>query len=252
MKLVIFSLVLDGMPWLPMQLVTFNRLGIDWEWLIIEGQAANTGSTRWCRPMDPRLSRDGSTEVINSLRKHPRVKIWQSQMWRGGKDEMVQTAVNSIKEPCVLMQIDIDEFYEPGDLEEIVYDFVEFRHFDHMRFPARYFLGWNIVATGENCYGNNPGEWVRAWRFAPGMRVLSHEPPVFEGATKPQYKPTVVMNHYSWVLPQQVAAKEAFYGYDHALEHWIRLQNNKSWPVKRLKAFLPWVDERAGADLLHK
>lgn len=101
----IFTIVLDGMPFLPIQFSTFNRLDFPWTWHVVEGAAANVRDTGWCQPQDPRLSQDGSKEFLDSISRHPRVKIYRSPWWPQGKTEMVNAAVAAIKEPCLLSAI---------------------------------------------------------------------------------------------------------------------------------------------------
>jgi hypothetical protein len=260
MKLVAFTIVLDGMPFLPAQFAMFNRLrDLDWHWIIVEGAAENSGSTKWCRPQTPRLSQDGTTQFLNSLKSHPRITVIQRQWWVGGKDAMVNTALETIKEPCVLLQLDMDEFWESVQAQKI-YQLLADDFFDCARFFCRYFVGPNIIATGESDWGNRPGEFLRAWRFSPGMK-MTHEPPRLHGVNGPNERCLsrensrefgLVFDHYAYVLQQQVAYKEEFYGYSNAVAYWQHLQRNRTWPLKRLRGFLPWVGEGTGADLLHK
>lgn len=257
-KLHILSIVLDGMPFLPMQLATFNRIDTalcDWRWHVVEGAAANRGSTAWCKPQAPRFSNDGSTELLRTWFDHPRIKIKGKQFWPGGKDEMVNEALKNITEPCVLLQVDVDELWTAEQLETIVGFFTAYDQIKCARFFCRYFVGPNIITTSENGYGNNPGEWLRAFRFEPGMRFLSHEPPSILGcmepyATREQTREVgLVFDHWSYVFEHQVAYKEKFYNYENAVEHWRRLQENTRWPVA-LVNFLPWVGKNATADKL--
>jgi hypothetical protein len=253
----LLTIVLDGFPFLLAQLATFNRLKTSWRWSIVEGQAASVKDTSWTKPQSPRLSRDGTTALLNSLRSHPRIHVYQQQLWPG-KTAMCNAALEKIKEPCTLMQIDCDELWEPWQLEWIVKFFEDNPVHNCARFYCRYFIGPNIVVTSEDTWGNRPSEWLRAWRFEPGNRMITHEPPKLSGSAREHCLPRhrariegVVFDHMAYLLPEQVAFKQAFYGYDRALEHWQRLQRNTNWPVK-LRKFLPWVDENATADLLYK
>lgn len=253
----IITIVLDGMPFLPAQFFTLNRLTIPWTWHIIHGAAGNTGSTSWCRPQTPRLSTDGSTYFLRSIEGHPRIQYFESERWEN-KDVMVNHALPFILEPCVLMQMDADELWTA----EKITKFVEFASMTQgpraFQFSCRYFVGPNIVTVGQDCYGANRGEWLRAWTFRPGMTFARHEPPVIQWTAGALNMPVSdlrsepAFDHPAYVFEHQVAYKERFYGYANAVEHWRRLQANTVWPVTRLKDFLPWVDERAGAALLHK
>lgn len=262
MKLHIITLALDAMPFLPMQLACFNRLELDWKWHIVEGVAANVNCTGWCKAIESGLSEDGSHQFIQSLARHPRVHVRWSKLWTGGKVEMCNAAIEHMHEPAVLMQIDADEIWEPWQLESIFMLMNEPGLETTARFYDRYFVGPNIVTVGENCYGNNPGEFLRAWKFQPGMKFARHEPPVMidcdgklvdVSISRDQTRNCeLVFDHYAYAYESQVAFKERYYGYTDAVRHWRRLQSHVGpWPVK-LKDFLPWVDDRAQADLLHK
>lgn len=256
MRLHIVSIVLDGMPWITHHLPVFNRLLCDWHWSIAEGAAMPVKDTSWCRPQEARLSRDGTTEYLATLRKHPRVTVVQRQSWQG-KVEMVNALLPIHKEECVLMQIDVDELWTDWQLSRIFSTFDSEPELGAMQFYCRYFVGQNIVITSDNTYGNRDGEWLRAWRWRPGTRFLKHEPPILG----PVHGPTMTrahtryrqltFDHFAYVLPSQVAFKERYYGYDHAVEYWNVLQQNRTWPT-RLAKWLPWVKDEAIADQLHK
>jgi len=259
MKLCIFTLVLDGMPFIPAQFFTLSRLSfnIDWHWYIVHGAAANTGSTNWCQRQEPRLSKDGTTEFLNALKGHPRITIIESKWFPGGKDEMVNAALEKIKGPCALVQMDCDEMWETWQIERIHHMFETDPVGDYMLFDCVFYVGLNIVTTMRGAYGQNWGEWKRAFRFTPGQK-MRHEPPMLTGESPKGWQNEATLaaglcfHHFSYCFEHQVAYKAAFYNYPSAVEGWKRLQENTVWPVKHLKDFLPWVDEYAGADLLNK
>jgi hypothetical protein len=258
MKLKIITIVYNGMPFLPMQLNCFNQLKLDWEWLVIEGPAANVNCTSWCKPQPPGHSNDGTHEFLMSLTGHPRVFYSWRLMWDGGKVEMCNRALAVITEPCFLMQIDSDELYQHWQIERLIAMFSQ-KAFKSACVRMRYFIGPNIIAVGENCYGNNRGEWLRLWKFEPGQRFVKHEPPILSGheheLEMSRYETAaygVIPDHWAYYFEKQVAYKESFYGYKDATKSWLKLQNHPGpWPVK-LSDFLYWVDDRAQADLLHK
>jgi hypothetical protein len=254
MKLHIFTLALDAMPFLPRQLEVFENLKCDWHWHIIEGVADNVLDTSWCKKIFPRFSRDGTTEWLNSVSKNPRISIYRRQLWHG-KTTMCNAALKTIKEDCVLLQKDADEFHTAEQIDKIVELFSE-RDIDWMRFHCRYYVGEKIVVVGENCWSNKNGEWLRAWRFKPGMLFAKHEPPVLNGCGKNglPIDQTMILGldfeHYAYYYEHQVAFKEQYYGYTDAVKKWRALQANTVWPVTRLKDFLPWSGDDAGADLI--
>lgn len=250
MKLILFTIVLDGMPWIPMHLPTFNRLRGDWEWHIVEGVASPTHCTSWCKQIAPRLSTDGTSEYLDSIASHPRVRIHRKPSW-DGKIEMVNVPMGHVSEPSVVMQVDVDEVWQSDQIEVIrsLFDVKSARN--AAMFRCRYFVGPNLILTGKNCYGNHESyEWIRAWKINPGQRFELHEPPKIHGA---EFRPVrhqetidlgLVFDHYAYATRRQVEFKERFYGYAGAVAAWDRLQANRNWPAK-LRDFLPWVTDDA-------
>lgn len=253
MKLHVITLALDAMPFIRRQIDILESSGLDYVWHVIEGAANNVGSTRWCKPQTPRLSRDGTTEYLNMLSGHERIKLYRKQFWAGGKDEMVNSPLDGIHNECVLMQIDADEIWRPEQLVQIVQLYKNTILLDKMDFICRYFVGRDIVINIENELKYTPFPWVRSWRFQPGMKFISHEPAVLMKnprrslSVHETHKLGLVFDHYSYVTEAQVAYKQKFYGYDNAVTHWRRLQTNTHWPVA-LKQFLPWAGENSIAE----
>lgn len=251
MKLSVFTICLDAAEFLPKQLAVFEQLKCDWHWYIAEGVAAPVRDTSWCSPIPPRLSRDGTSELLTSWLKHPRITIFRRQLWEG-KTAMCNACLSAIKEPCALLQVDADEFWTPKQIEEIV-KLYDTGLYDRMRFFCRYFVGENIIVTGENCWSNKIGEWSRSWLFDSNMRFQSHEPPVLKGCgtrelTREQTRELgLVFNHFAYCSEKTLRFKQEYYGYKDAVAHWRRLQSNTVWPC-RLREFLPWVDDKAMAD----
>lgn len=253
MKLNIITIVLDGEPFIERHLPVFQSLTIPWCWNIREGAAANTKCTKWCRRQRPRLSEDGTHEYIQKIALYGNVEYY-GQSWWDGKVEMFNDVVKHIDEPCVLMEIDADEIWTKEQLEKIVRLFVDNPQCSWMKFYCRYFVGPGIITVGDMCYGNNGGyEWIRAWRFKPGMTFLSHEPPNLAGNQGNCFDREftkyhgLVFDHFSWCDEKTVAYKLDFYNYGKQhLESWKRLQENKKWPTK-LKPYMPWVDDRVMA-----
>lgn len=259
MKLYIATICLDSMPFLKWHLPVLDQLHIPWEWHIAEGAAANVKDTKWCNPQSPRLSRDGTSEYLNSLASHPRVKIYRKQLWQG-KVEMFNTMLAGMTEPGLLLQADSDELWSARQLEDIVtlFSTPQFENKNCAYFYCRFYVGLNIVITSQNGYGNRLGEWLRAWRFTPGMKFLTHEPPVMANFNAVPFiremtaEQGLCFQHFSYCFPEQLTFKANFYGYTNALANWQRLQQNKVWPVTDLKQFLPWVGNGVTADLLWK
>jgi hypothetical protein len=256
-RLHIFTIVLDGMPFLPTLFSNFNRLPshIDWHWSVVEGAAMNVLDTRWCQPQKPRLSTDGTSQFLYGLSHHPRVTIHQQPMWKG-KVAMCNACLDDFTESGILLECDADELWLPHQLVELLALFEHRPHINCARFFCRYFVGPNIVITSEDSYGNRPTEWLRAWRFEPGMQFATHEPPVIAGVKESCALRNVtrgvglVFDHYAYAFEKTLVYKEQFYGYRDAVKHWRRLQQNDKWPIDDLHAFLPWVDKGVTADLV--
>ncbi len=250
MNLVVVTIVLDGMPYIVRNLPIFDGLDVNWQWIIVEGASDNQRDTKWCKKQEFRLSNDGTTEYLSSI-KDPRITIIQKPYWHS-KTDMVNEALSHAKYDGILMQIDSDEMWTAENIDKICEVFDSDESVRMMKFFCRYYLGPDIISVGDNSYGNNPGEWLRAWRFRRGMQFNSHEPPVLnlnQGRclSRDQTKAMgLVFDHYSYALEKQLNFKEKFYGYTGAVEQWKRLQANTQWPC-RLKDFLPWVDDHARA-----
>jgi hypothetical protein len=212
--------------------------------------------TDWCQPQSPQLSRDGTTEYLNEIRNHPRISVIQRQQWNG-KTEQVNACLSLMKQPGVLLQMDCDEIWTASKLKILVNVFGANQEIQSAEFYCRFFLGPNIVITSHNTYATHAGDWVRAWRFTPGMQFVKHEPPIFKTACLPRMTREqtrdygLTFDHYAYALESQVRYKEAYYGYAGAVEGWRRLQANQQWPA-RLNNYFPWVKDSTTADLLHK
>lgn len=241
----IFTIVLDGMPYIQRHLPIFSSLKIPWRWVIVEGSASAVNCTSWCKSQAPRLSNDGTTEYLRSI-KDKRVTVIQRDMWHGGKVSMVNAALAEFVQPGILMQVDSDEVWTSASIESAVHALTESGK-DRATFKCNYYVGPDIITAGDNCYGNKRDEWARMWRFFPGQRFIRHEPPILSlNGSVLELKSEPSFEHYAYADEKSVAFKERYYGYTNAVSHWSKLQKNTAWPV-RLRDFLPWVDGRVMA-----
>lgn len=246
----VLTIVLDGLPFLKQQWAEYQKLTCEWHLAVVEGAAMNTRCTKWCRPQQPRLSNDGTTEFLDSIKSHPNVTVIRRESWQG-KVAMCNAGLEQLP-PGILVTPDSDELWTADQLERIVDLFDLHPAADRAEFFCNYYVGPQIVTLGERSYGNKPGEWARAWRFTGKERFLTHEPPILAGRTgslitrEETRKQGLVFDHFAYALEKQVAYKEGYYGYKDAVKHWKRLQEAAVWPV-RLKDYLPWVDGKASA-----
>lgn len=258
-----FTITLDGEPFIERHYPVFKSLDIPWRWIVVEGVAANRNCTSWCANIEPRLSNDGTSEYLQSLFVNDeRVSLVARLLWEGGKVQMCNMATQQIKGPCLLWQVDSDEVWTKEQIEKVNTLFGIHPWFNSAFFLCRYFVGPDIVTTGIDCYGNNTAyEWKRVWRFRPGQKFVSHEPPklccVRDNPMSHNMTSShgCVFDHFAYATEAQVAFKQRYYAgqnnplghlYANAVEGWKRLQQNDKWPVK-LKDYLPWVDDRAQA-----
>ena len=254
MHLHLITLVLNGEPWIRRHLPELEKLKHRWTWHIMEGVAAPHHDTSWIASQSPSLSTDGTHEYLESLSCHPHVRVTSRLLW-DGKIEMVNHPFSQpgvITEPSVIIQQDSDECWRADQYDQIMLAFRQRQSLRTMQFKCRYFVGPDVVAHGEDCYGLNPGEWVRAWRYQRGFRFITHEPPNFAGNRGAIMDRNVtermglVFDHFAYATEAQVKYKERVYKYAGAVDAWKKLQANTEWPCK-LRTYLPWVDERAEA-----
>jgi len=256
MKVLFFTIVLDGMPFITWHLPMMNRLKFDWDWYVMEGVALPNHCTRWCKAIPPRLSKDGTAEYLESIAGHPRVHVASKPSW-DGKLEMVNVAADALTEPSLVIQIDSDEIWQSGQIETIRSLFMRRPDRNAALFTCRYFVGQNIVVKGRGGYGNRDGEWLRAFRMGPGMRFSRHEPPRIADFEVASFTPEeteamgLVFDHYAYATRKAVVFKERYYGYAGAAQNWDRLQANTKWPAK-LRNFLPWVKDESEVVALHE
>lgn len=252
MTLNILTICLNGEPFIERHLPIFKSLDIPWQWSISEGQSANVNCSRWCKKMPSGLSTDGSHEYFESIRGHPKVSITSRAWWQGGKREMVNLATSKFTEPGVLLEIDSDEIWTSDQLRNIVRLFDINKKATHAFFKCNFWVGPDIRIIPATDPQNR---WLRAWRFKPGMKWQSHEPPVLEwnrGAGVSEHDTErlgLVFDHFSLVTEAQIAYKSQFYGrgYERGVEGWRKLQSNQKWPAK-LKSYFPWMSEQVMAE----
>jgi hypothetical protein len=256
----IFTIVLDGAPWLGAQFAELTRLrDIKWHWSIVEGASMAQKDTSWMANQGNKISHDGTHQLLQSFANHPRITVKSKPTW-DGKTEMINAALTSFKNDGVLLQMDCDELWTSKQMATLVGMFEGNIQLSTLQVSMDYMVGPNVIATSTNGYGNRDSEWVRAWRYGTGMWMECHEPPVFNGnggrvySRDDAYRWLGKILHMSWVTPQQVAQKQRIYGkpYAKAIDNWLSLQNNTNWPVNDLQQFLPWVGSGGSADLLFK
>ncbi|CAH0369225.1 unnamed protein product [Pelagomonas calceolata] len=260
-RLVVLTLVLNGMPFLAHHHKTLTKLDIEWEWHLVEGLA--TGRADASSPYSSQdlsdfhrdgLSTDGTSEYIDALaRIDGRIHVHRS-LWRD-KVEMINKALEeaSTGPDAIILQIDVDELWTADQLLNIRDSLLKERC---AYFHCHFLVGPHLATATSNGYGHSDGyEWLRAWRADPSRSFwASHAPPLLvervngtwlqlTGDACMTHATTaskgLVFTHHAYVSERQVAFKAKFYGYDNAVEGWRSLQN--ATPPADLGDYLDWV-----------
>ena len=98
--LTIFTIVLNGQPYIEKKLEAYQKLQIPWQWRIVEGVSNPRNCTRWCKEVPPKwhkdfVSIDGTHEYLKNL-NHKNVSVyWQNKPF-DGKIEMVNKALEGV------------------------------------------------------------------------------------------------------------------------------------------------------------
>jgi len=268
MFLHVFTLILNGMPFIRHHELVLRGLGVPWRWRIVEGVAELKGDTAWSLKTGGRfprgmarkgLSIDGTTAYLNRLQKlHPR-KISVIRQKSGcpwpGKTAMVRAAMQGVQDGDLIFQLDSDELWARSILQKAVEIFRSRPELQWARVPCRFFYGPDLYTEGERQYGNGPGEWLRFWRYRRGDTWQTHEPPclIRRASGRPvTEEPGLDRNqsrahglgfdHYAYATEAQVRFKEAYYGYRHAIPLW-RAMKKKGQAGDLVRRYLPWVRE---------
>jgi len=271
------TIVLNGEPFIRHHIEVFPRLPFSWHWHIVEGVADLKHDTAWSLKLGGRitdqlhrngLSNDGTSAYLDQLaRESPEnVTIYRKppgDFW-DGKLEMVNAALANIRTECLLWQIDSDELWTTEQICAAHAMFGKRPERTAAFYLCHYLVGENLLITSRDTYGNHTDfEWLRTWRFKPGMRWMAHEPPrlgqlAADGqwsdiaSTKPfRHADTeplgLVFQHFAYAIEKQLQFKELYYGYKDAVKHWRELQQQTTFPVL-LRKFFPWVKDGAAVD----
>lgn len=251
--LTIFTIVLNGSPYIEQKLPILQKLQIPWQWRVVEGVAEPKNCTRWCRQVPGKwhkeyLSIDGTHEYLKNL-NHPKVSVqWQNKPW-DGKIEMIRRALEGVD--CgVVMEQDADEFWTPEQMETLYRLLIDRTPGTAAQFHCKYYIGKKVVVS-RGGFGSYPYEWYRAWKWGEGIEFTSHEPPLLNhqpiriprGITEEM---GLVFEHFAFSLRSQVEFKQDFYGYAGLTQQWEELQNTHG-PV-RLNKYFHHVQDRSVVD----
>jgi len=272
-----FTIVLNGEPFIRYHVDVLRHLPFDWHWHVVEGVADLRHDTAWAvangGQIDDRqhhngLSNDGTSSYLDELAAlfPHNITLYRPEpgaFW-DGKLAMVNAPLETIRQECLLWQVDVDEFWTAEQICTSRQLFLDHPDKTAAFYWCRFFVGKGLLVSSRNCYSQNPAfEWLRTWRYTHGCRWQAHEPPQLhfpnpDGTTidlaslnpfthAETEEKGLVFQHFAYLLPQQLRFKESYYGYSQALYHWIRLQKEREFPL-RLGDFLPWVPDETSAD----
>lgn len=241
----LITISLDSSPWIACIYVELMRLRIPWRWVVVEGASQPVSDTRWMKGVSPRLGRDGSHELLKDLSRHPWITHLHQPSWPG-KTAQLNAGLAEFREEGVLLQVDSDELWTADQMEKIVKLF-EDQSIGSAMFRCRYFVGPNKIAVGKGVYGDHAYEWLRAFRWKPGMAFSCHEPPKMATQGRMVSKDEtealgLVFDHHSYTTRKQCFEKSRLYTetYRDAVSGWEQLQGKEG----KLKPFFPWVDDQ--------
>lgn len=273
----LFTIVLNGQPFISYHIEIFKQLPFKWHWHIVEGVADLKNDTAWSVQLGGHItdeihrngrSYDGTTEYLDELAQlYPdNITIYRKPegVFWDGKREMVNAPLANIQEECLLWQVDVDELWTVEQICIARQMFINNPDKTAAFYWCWYFVGENLIISTRNCYAQNPQqEWLRSWRFKPGAFWAAHEPPILveklpDGQLKnvaaenpflhdETEKFGLVFQHFAYVTPEQLRFKEQYYGYKNAVLHWEALQAKTHFPVF-LCEYFGWVRDNTQVD----
>ncbi len=271
-----FTIVLNGEPFIRHHIEIFRELPFPWHWHIVEGVAALTHDTAWCAQRGGRIadalhdegaSCDGTSAYLDELAEQFPEQVTLYRKPKGvfwdGKLEMVNAPLPNIPEAGLLWQVDADELWTGEQIDTVRRLFARNPERTAAYFHCHFFVGPDLVTITPEAYSHHSDyEWLRVWRYRPGMRWASHEPPKLVERRNGTWLDVASLNplthaetslhgavftHYAYALESQVKFKEVYYGYKGAVAQWQRLQQERRFPLL-LKDHLQWVRDESAAD----
>lgn len=273
-----FTIVLNGEPFIRYHIEVFKQLPFSWHWHIVEGVAQLDHDTGWSvaegvgvidQMHNQGRSVDGTSQYLDHLAAvYPEnITIYRKQegMFWDGKHEMVnEPLITSIREQCLLWQIDVDELWTVEQISKGRKAFIENPEKTAAFYWCWYFVGENLVISTRSCYAKNPQQdCLRTWRFKLGCVWEAHESPVLvmrlpdgkwvNTAEINPFTPAeteregLVFQHFAYVTLEQLKFKEQYYGYQNATNQWKSLQSKTKFPIY-LREYFPWVGDQTMVD----
>lgn len=186
-----FTIVLNGMPFIQHHVDMLKQLDFEWHWHVIEGVAELTNCTAWSLPTGGSIpsdchnagrSNDGTFEYLNKIESEfpNNISIYrkpENSFWNG-KVQMCNAPIPYIEKECLLWQIDNDELWSAEQVSKMRSLFLNNSSKTAAYVHCHYFIGPDKYISNLNVWATQAKDWLRVWRFKPGMQWAAHEPPV--------------------------------------------------------------------------
>ncbi|MGA1869736.1 MAG: glycosyltransferase [bacterium] len=259
-----FTPVINGEPFIRYHINVFTQLPFNWYWHIIEGFADPAGegneNTLWSGQITDEfhrngLSNDGTSEYLNEIAQQFQHNIFvyrkiEGELWSSIL-EMINAPLENINEECLLWRVDNDELWSVDHIKDVCSLFKQHPKKTAAYFYCYYFVGPNKYISSFNTWTTLPNDWIRVWRFKPGMKWSRYKPMVLKNAhgqnvgvlnpfTRDETKKRgISFQHCAYMFESQIRFKQAYYGYEGSTESWKKLQDTRG-PVN-VRDFLPWA-----------
>ena len=235
MKRIAFTTLLNGQPFLEKQLKSNIKDLFD-EWYFIEGAVDKTHDTTGNTVpkkyhTDDYLSIDGTSELLDSYAGE-KIKVIRNngKLWNGYVG--MANSIADKYENCILMMIDVDEFWPYDKLKELL-EFAETNSYNTYFFMCYYFVGKDKYLFENNRYGNNDYEWNRLWKITDKKQFKQLQPPhlydkheIILADKQLTVNKGWIFTHYSYTLEEQVKFKCDFFNKGNLLyDQWKKLQD---------------------------
>jgi glycosyltransferase involved in cell wall biosynthesis len=164
--------------------------------------------------------------------------------------------------------VDSDELWSPEQVMRVRNLFLSEPDRSAAWFWCRYYVGPDRAISTRYNYAQNPNqEWLRVWRFEPGMVWDKHEPPVLVGFDSERRsfdvgrrnpfwqgdteKAGAVFDHFAYATEAQARFKESYYGYAGAVAQWRALQQAPRTSC-HLRDYFAWVTDETMVDVVER